>query len=708
MTASGVAFLWHMHQPDYGLPGENRNLLPWVRLHATKAYLDLPWILERHPDVRVVINLSGALLKQLRGYTHGGLTDVWLQMSQADPAALDEARRRFLLKNFFSIHWDRHIRQMPGYARLLAKRGPTADRARVSDWTENELLDLQVLFNLAWMGFAARAESPLVRELVDQGSGFTADQKAELLTEQDRLLRLVLPLYRRLADSEQIEITTTPLYHPILPLIIDSNVAARCAPERPLPRRFSAPQDARWHVEAAAELYEEVFGRRPSGMWPAEGSVSPEVVTIFADAGVQWIASDEDVLMASSHGQSERASALYRPYRTGIGERSVNIVFRDHAISDLIGFTYAHNPPEEAAADLVERLCAAVQSGPDGGLVSVILDGENPWEAYEEDGRPFLDALFRGLATREVPTLLPGSHLSSSPPHDYLEHLHSGSWILANYQIWIGAGETNDAWNLLGQARTFLSERQAEGEVPEAALASMYAAEGSDWFWWYGDDFACTHKAEFDALFRAHVRGVYLACGVEPPRQVEEPIGEAPEHSGVIAPTALIQPRLDGNATSYFCWAGSGQYTPQAGRGSMFRSHRYVSAIHFGFDRNQLYFRIDPDVDLDRYDLGDTTCRIEFKTCGRTGRAHAQIPLAEPSKAFLRRDQQDRPLRRAAFGRVLELAVPFETLGVRPGDDVEFVVKLVRDDIEFVRHPPASPIVVAVPDETFEQNHWVV
>jgi alpha-amylase/alpha-mannosidase (GH57 family) len=717
MTRANVAFLWHMHQPDYGLPGQNLNLLPWVRLHATKSYYDLPWMLQRHPDVRAVINLSGSLLKQLRGYTHRGLSDVWRDISRKHPSELDDAGRQFLVRNFFSIHWDRHVRPVPAYDQLRRKRGPSAPYTS-GVWSDRELLDLQVLFNLAWMGFAAREESEVVRGLIHKGSHFSDADKHALVEEQDRITALVLPLYQSLARTGQIELTTTPLYHPILPLIVDTDAARRSAPSRPLPQRFAWPQDAQWHVEAAAIQFEEIFGVRPRGMWPAEGSVSPEVVPIFANAGIEWIASDEEVLFRSTPRPSSQKDALYRAYSTGQEGAQVNIIFRDHEISDLIGFAYAQQNPADAAADLIDRLRACGSKTPveDPPLVSVILDGENPWEAYQNDGRPFLESLFSGLAAADdLDTVVVADHLARRPPKDSLDHLHSGSWIMANYQIWIGAKETNRAWNLLTKTRLFLSGCQGDdGADLERAYAALYAAQGSDWFWWYGDDFQCGHKPEFDALFRAQLRAVYRACGASAPPELHEPI-QATDEGGVdfIGPRALINPKLDGLASSFFSWAGAGAYEPRGGEGSMFRNSRYIESIHFGFSTDTLFVRIDPGHDLHEDDISTLEAHliVRLSEKGQPGALWAiEIPLDAPETSTLR--SLDTGLTRGSvtvvFGRVLEIAVPLADLAPSAGMALHLTVALLKDGAELLRLPSTSDIVLTVPDHTFELNHWLV
>ncbi len=734
MKRTRVAFLWHMHQPDYRLPGERRNLLPWVRLHATRAYYDMPWLLERHPGVKACVNFSGSLIRQLRAATEEGMRDVWWEISARPVEALEPDERHFLLEHFFSVNWERHVRPVKGYARLLDKRGPGTDPIHPERFSERELTDLQVYFNLAWMGFAARRDFPLVEELVGRGGGYAFEDLQAIHALQLEIMGRVLPMYQALSDRGQIELTTTPMNHPIIPLLIDSDVARRATPDRPMPRRFAWPQDARWHIEAGARQLEATFGRPPAGMWPSEGSVSPEAAELFKAAGVRWIASDEDVLMASHPRPYEREDALYRPYALETAHGPLTMLFRDHILSDLIGFTYASSPAEAAADDLMRRLREGSKAAASTGvpLVTIALDGENPWESYPGDGEPFLSALYKRLELAEdIETVRPVDAIEATSPSP-LHHLHSGSWIRANYQIWIGAEETNAAWNLLGRTRSWLDAQKRHLGLGDddprviAAMEAVYAAEGSDWFWWYGDDFSSAQDKAFDSLFRSSLRAVYAAFGETPPGSLYRAISSSQSPVEIKAPQALIRPQVDGRVANYFEWAGAGRYEPHGGAGSMYRARRYIKVIYFGFDLERLYVRFDPDVDFLTEGGKDLDVRVLIHEGGLGGAARfaAHIPLSRPlpwiferlgepasgdppSSSGAERLEVSTP-GSAAFERLFEWSVPFDWLELGGGQVCRFSIALVRRGIEVDRHPPHSEIAFVVPDEGFEKRHWMV
>jgi alpha-amylase/alpha-mannosidase (GH57 family) len=721
-----LMFLWHMHQPDYGLPGQRRNLLPWVRLHATKAYLDMPWMLERFPKVKACINLSGSLLKQLVDTIDHQLTDVWYELSARDPAELGEAERRFLMANFFSIHWERHIRPNPGYWGLLQRRGPVTQDIKTDRFSNADFLDLQVHFNLAWMGFAARRDSPLVQRLLAKGGGYTHDEKRALLEEQHRILRGILPRYRALVERGQVELTTTPLYHPILPLLIDTDAARRCQPERALPRRFAWPEDARWHVRAAYDQHAAVFGAPPSGMWPAEGSVSPEALGVFAQEGVKWVATDEGVLMASEPRPAHREEALYRPWRASTPSGPLHVFFRDHDLSDRIGFVYAGLPAEEAAADLLRGAAESAKRAPDlkAPVVSVILDGENPWEAYSQDGEPFLQALYERLTQRDdLVTVLPSEYLAQHGDQSgELTRIHSASWIRSNFQIWQGHEETNTAWNLLGDARRALdlalkdTQRPLSQERQARAWDAIHAAEGSDWFWWYGDDFESQHKPEFDDLFRGYVRAVYEAIGEPSPARLERPVSLVGLATPKVEPPhALISPRVEGRVGHYFKWTGAGRYEPQGGAGAMFKARQTLDALYFGFDLERLYVRLDPGADLSNAPPQEVEARVLVRRASPEAPTYrARVSWANPSPLALERVnaqgvlEASEPLESAAVDEIFELSLPFAALGLRAGEAFELSVVLLQRGLEIDRHPPHGGLALTVPDPSFERRHWLI
>ena len=678
MSRINLALLWHLHQPSYREPEGEGFALPWVRLHSTRAYFDMAWMLERHPTVRVNVNLVPILVEQLTAYVNGERDRFWA-LSLKPARLLTESERSFVLTHFFSCHPDTCIRPRARYWTLYNRRGARADPGAFSD---QDFRDLQVLFNLAWFGFASRVELPLVGALDRKGRDFTEDEKRKLLDLQIAVMRRVVPMWSRLAARGQVELTTTPYHHPILPLVYDSEAAERCQPERPRPTRFHAPDDAREQVQRAVAAHEGWFGVRPAGMWPAEGSVSPEVLALVAEAGVEWVATDEAQLWGSIN--AERRADLYRPYRLALGERSLGAVFRDHALSDAIGFDYSKRPAEDAVGDFVGRIHAAadLMDGRDETpLVTVALDGENPWEYYPHSGHDFLERLYSALEHDErILTVCVGEHLRAHPPRRALAELKTGSWIDGDFHIWMGGAVENSAWDALGRARVAYAEHGPNEEAYEHLLT----AEGSDWFWWYGEPFQSEQDAEFDRLFRGHLRQVYRTLGLNPPSDLGRSLYPDAKATSARPPKGLIHPRFAEGASTWFDWNGAGVVELGSQTASMHRGQQLFRRLLYGFDSTHLYLRLEPNGgglppgatflvrarDLD----------IEWSALQKS-KLHAETP---------------------------ELGVSFEALGARPGDRVRVSLCLVVDGAEIERYPSPAPLEVVVPDPSYEARNWSV
>ncbi|MGC8875164.1 MAG: glycoside hydrolase family 57 protein, partial [Chloroflexia bacterium] len=507
-----VAIIWHQHQPLYYKdPQTGLYAKPWVRVHAAKDYVDMATLVEQYPRIHVTFNLTPSLLRQLDDIASGA-RDVYWATTEVPADRLTEEQKVFLLQRFFDTN-RKVIARFPRYQELLEKRGTDLSdaglRATAARWTEQDFRDLQVLFNLAWTDPDWRAQEPL-RALVEKGRNFEEADKAIVLGEHLRLVKEVVPVHRRLQEAGQIEVTMTPYAHPILPLLVDTTQAKIARPDIDLPREaFSYGRDAQAQVQKGVQFYEEHFGQPPRGMWPAEGAVSQLIVTMVSQAGIQWMASDEDVLAYSlglpgftrdAQETVQEADTLYRPYSVSDGRNPpVAILFRDRTLSDKIGFTYSGTKGDLAAADFVQRLHAIkdrlqAEGAKGPHLVTVILDGENAWEYYENDGKEFLHSLYRLLSEDpELVTVTPSEYLARFPEMPAIETLWAGSWIDHDFATWIGEDEENRAWEDLGMVRDFLQEyvsgkRKADEAVLAQALDLMYAAEGSDWFWWYGAD----------------------------------------------------------------------------------------------------------------------------------------------------------------------------------------------------------------------------
>jgi alpha-amylase/alpha-mannosidase (GH57 family) len=551
-----VAFLWHQHQPFYRAaldgPPEGAYLLPWVRLHAVRDYYPMAMLLDEFPGVRATVNLVPSMVAQLEDYTERGATDLWMELSLTPSRGLGEAERGFVVARFFDADRRNEIAPFPRYAELFEKRRAGARM------TDADITDLRMWFNLAWFPPEAREGTMRledggdlsVSEFVAKGRGFDDDEIAAVLDAQLRLMRNVVPLHRRLAAEGRIEVSVSPFYHPILPLVADSSLANVDAAGSRLPQRFAWPEDARAQLEHAAAFHAEHFGARPRGLWPSEGSVGEHVVPLVAGAGFSWMATDAGVLARSGRWgyRTDDPEVLLRPYLAGRPGSEVSVFFRHTQLSNDIGFTMQrYDDYDRAAADYVcwmkEGFARRVKA-PGDRVLSIVLDGENAWGSYRRHGREFLRGVYRRLS--DDPELvavtfsefLDGNAARGVRPHPASSHervapLYCASWIDEmgsahgnDLNIWIGGPEENRAWDLLGDARRRLAASGATPGSHPKAYEALYAAEGSDWFWWFGDDFSLPAGGDwmFDWLFRERLKDVYRGIGAEPPPVLDRPI----------------------------------------------------------------------------------------------------------------------------------------------------------------------------------------
>lgn len=536
-----VAFVWNQHQPFYRDGESGELIMPWVRLHAAKDYYQMAAILERYPQIHQTFNLTPSLLEQLQCYGAGGVD--YYQKVNKPAETLSGPEQDYLLHHYFDIHWDKVIGQYPRYRELLDLQGrtrePAATGAARERFRPGDYRDLQVWFNLSWIDPEIRHSDPLLSGLVEKGRGFTEAERRLVMDRQGDLMDGVIPLHRRLQEKGQIELMTTPYYHPILPLLIDSCSALRASPGLPLPRRFQYPQDACAQLALAVEQYRKLFGTRPRGLWPSEMAVSPETVALMTAYRFDWSISDEQILAHSlnseiirdGYGHVLNGDLLYRPYRVrGVGGE-IAMIFRDHHLSNRIGFEYQNFSPEEAAADLVHRLQKIRENlawSPENHLVTLSLDGENAWEWYRGDKGPFLHSLYQRLS--EEPLLqccTVSEYLALDPPQRVIDRLFTGSWVDHSLTRWIGTENKNLLWEYLLEAREMVEcyrrERSRDDEKLKRALRYIYIAEGSDFPWWI-DSMPYLHAVPFEALFRKHLAAVYRSLDRSLPAGLERPL----------------------------------------------------------------------------------------------------------------------------------------------------------------------------------------
>lgn len=727
MSEVTLAILWHQHQPYYPDDVAGENPMPWVRLHGVKDYYGMALHLQEVPEMRCTINLVPSLVLQLQAYTEHGGTDKLLEAARLPARSLTEEDALYALDQFFMANAATMIRPFPRYYELYLRRAPGKNTAKeaLRRFAERDFRDLQVWFNLAWVHPLAIEQDANLKELVRKGRNFTEEEKNWLLDQHIDILRRILPLHKKLADSGQIELITTPFYHPIVPLLFDKKLAREALPDVKLPKYAGGyVEDAAVHVERAIAQHTRVFGAPPRGMWPAEGSVCQSMLPLLARHGIRWIATDEGILSQATqgfvgrdeHGHVRNPEHLYRPYRVQEGDAELGIVFRDHALSDMIGFHYQHSAGEEAANDFVKHVHNIGQAVKmvRKPLVTVILDGENCWEHYPQGGVPFLRTLYQKCASSEhIKSVRIGDYLEHSPPRDTLPHLFAGSWINHNFAIWIGHEEDNSAWDLLHKAREHLRTRTQQGHVSAETLRraweEIYIAEGSDWFWWYGDDHFTPQKSLFDYLFRKHLQNVYLLLGETPPVEFARPITRGGERPMYTQPRSFLDVKIDGRET-FFEWIAAGHYTCQNERGTMAMVTRGpIRDIFFGFDTNRLLVRVDferparsvlPDYDV---------LRVAF-----VEPADIELRLTAPGRTEQHlefwRGGQSVPVGGVGVGldKIFETAIPFQTLGVQVNDAIQFFVELLEGGQTRDRAPREGAVALTCPSPDFERIMWDV
>ena len=734
-----VAFVWHQHQPYYVDDVAGFNPMPWVRLHGTKDYWGLAMHLAEVPEMRATINLVPSLVQQIRGYTEHGQQDEHLRVSRLPADGLSEADGCYLLDAFFMASPDQMIRPFRRYWELYQQRGLHVDSPEraLRRFSTRDIIDLQCWNNLVWIHPIAFEKDPDLAEFRRQGGHWTEDQKQWLLDKQMEILSEVIPLHRKLAESGQVELTTTPFFHPILPLLIDKRLARMAMPGVNLPKRLEGyAEDAAEQIRRAVAYHTEVFGSPPVGMWPSEGSVAQQIIPLVAEAGIEWIASDEEILSRSTDGWVSRdgqgmvqhPEMLYTPWRLEEAGHGLSMIFRDHALSDQIGFHYQRYHPDQAADDLVGKLEAIgrateAHSAHAPTLVSIILDGENCWEYYPNSGVDFLRSVYHRIARHpRMHGVRVRDHLAKHPPQHRVGHLFAGSWISHNFGIWIGHPACNRAWDLLSATREVLVSQAARSAAAKSEAAKeeltpaklkqaweeLFIAEGSDWFWWFDDRHSSAQDALFDELFRKHLQNVYTLLGLEPPVELQKPVGGDRRHVAPYSqPTALLDVKVDGRET-YFEWLNAGVYNASTGRGTMnMAESQRIEKVYFGFDGERLLLRFDvPGAVRDRLADVDQLRIAFYEPVGFELLVSAPGSARPAARLFHNDVPVSSPGIEAAAGTILEIAIPWRSLAAAPGAAVQFVAELSMKEQSIERVPHEGAIETSVPSPDFELMMW--
>jgi len=724
-----VAFIWHMHQPYYKDDLTSTYLLPWVRLRSAKDYYKMPALLDAYPKVRATFNLVPSLLAQIEDYGKEDSVDLFLNLSKRDAADLSSEERGFIIRWMREPPRALRVQQSPRYLEL-------ASRAADAQFTSQDMRDLQVWFNLAWCDPAWAESDPRLAELKRKDRDFSESDKAPLFEAQMEIMQKVIPKYRELADRGQAELTFSPYYHPILPLLVHLDSARTANPQIQLPERhFSHREDAERQIELGQGLFERLLGRRPTGMWPSEMAVGESVVGLAAHANLTWMISDEEVLSRSldthfyreNEGRVNAPDQLYRPFRVEREQQSLAMVFRDSTISNSIGFDYQRMSSVEGARNLVGRLKRIRdQQGDKDYLAVIALDGENAWEFYPRDGHDFLNALYTELeASPDIVTTTVSDFIGEHPPQQSLNHLHTGSWIGASLDTWIGDPEHNIAWDLLADTRSWLEDqsRQRPQLSDAAALGwrEILITEGSDWFWWFSRKHDSGMDAIWDNQFRLHLRNVYKLMGQRAPARLFQPIFQRTPTPERQAPAEIISPK----SRSDPAWSKAGFYIVGSGFGALHRPAGVVERVLYGCDAERVYIRIDSPRSAAELE----SQKIEFwlycsgpPTSGHGGKlqlplavtpateigfdvAHVVrvIPRAKGASVTVARVNTEQtkaePVAEFDQGDPLFISVPLKLLGRHGGDSLEMALIVSREGRDIEQVPPTGSLGLRVPSD---------
>ncbi len=790
MNSINVIFLWHFHQPYYKDDLTGEILMPWARLHATKDYRFMGEILKNYPKVHAVFNYSPSLLAQLDDYVNNYdntlKNEKFLSISAKKIIELTADDKLFILNKLFPacssgkhfLEKSERFKQL--YYRLRDAGTSIGLGEKISLFTNQDYLDIIVLFNIMWIDPISINSDEFLTALKNKDKKFTVAEKNILIEEKiPQILNKIFPLITELASNGQIELSASPYYHPILPLLCDTDIA-HFHDGIVLPKPFRHPEDADYQIKSAINYFDEKLNYKINGMWPSEGSVSERTLKLFIDNNINWIATDEEILFNSigvNFSDIDNRKLLYRPYVVKRGKGYSYIFFRDKMLSDLIGFKYSNYEPKAAAEDLINNLKNIAISLHDYNkndlpVVSIILDGENAWEYYKNNGYDFFNYLYEGLSnnTEIINTVTAGEYIkkventlkitddvdkaSNSIEKgktgvkikrfldirrdqgrniDFSEiynipTIYPGSWINHNFRIWIGDSEDNKAWDLLSKTRSYLvnktndsirEEGGLRGEYLKAAWKQLYIAEGSDYNWWYGEDRTSGIDEEYDLLYRTHIINVYKFLNDNPPDDCFIPVLEEKRavkpHLDIVS---FINPKIDGVAGSYFEWLGSAVYFPSVISGkAMAHTDRFIKRLYYGFNESTFFVRFD-FFKKENQDLSDKILNIKF-----INPANIEINiefhitdnnilnLSIESSLMNKNSVSRKSDLKVVFKDILEAAVPLSIFNIDSLGNIYFYAILTYKDnplVEIERFPVNGYFETTVPNKNFEIVNWLV
>lgn len=593
-----IAFYWHMHQPVYQLSPQSDYLMPWVRLHAVKDYLDMVLICENFKNLKLNFNLVPVLLDSLIDYGHNGYHDIHSRLTVTDVNDLTNDDKEFIINNFFDANYHSMILPNDEYNRLYQKY-QSGEPNDINIFSNQEYSDLMAYFNLAWFDAFYKKNYPELKKLIRKKKNYTLEDRIKIIELQRDIIRKIIPAYKKFADAKKIEITTSPYYHPILPILLDIKNIKK-SQGSVLPSDLKTELDAKMQTQMALDKIEQIFGKRPKGIWPSEHCVSQKELEMFKNLGIKWTISDEGILSNSIKFEFDRDFRGYPedPYHLlkTYNCKGIDIIFRDSLIPNLIGFEYPNHSPEGAANDLYDRIKviqSKLLSSPDENhLLTIAMDGENCWEKYSADGSIFLSTIYSLIENDPtLETVLISDYIDKDNNKKNLNKICSGSWINRNFKLWIDEPLKNLAWTYLKQVRddfsAFVKKNPLNPNI-EDARRELFICEGSDWFWWYGEPNDSGRDNIFDYLFREHLKNIYRYLNLEIPDYLDIPLLSAITKPSRY-PKGEFTPVLDGKVKDDESWLNAGCI--KIPDGPVLKENKFYDKICFGYDKDNLYLR---------------------------------------------------------------------------------------------------------------------
>lgn len=600
-----IAFYWHMHQPVYQLTPDGDFLMPWVRLHAVKDYLDMLLIMKNFKKLKLNFNMVPVLLDALIDYGEKDYHDIHSRLSVKEISDLTDDDKEFILHNFFDANYTSMIMVHENYNNLYQKRF-IEEKENIEDFSPQEYSDIMAWFNLAWIDPVYKEIFPELKKLLNKGKDYTLQDRLEIIKLHRKIIKQIIPTYKEFWEKGRIEISTSPYFHPILPILMDYKGTQKdFHSEDSSFSSFNMADDAKFQIESALDRVEEIFGKRPKGVWPSEHCIAPCVLELLKELGVEWTISDEGVLTSSINfefvrdfkGYLEDPYYLMKSYEYKTKNNYINVIFRDSVIPNLISFEYPNHDPKAAAMDLYDRIKVIqnkISKSPDvHHILTIAMDGENSWENYSDDGAVFLNTIYSLIEKDEsLETVLVSEYLKSVKHHKPLKKVQAGSWINRSFQLWIGDPVKNLAWSYLKQVKDdFNNLRKTHGDKNiEQAYKEILVAQGSDWFWWYGEPNDSGQDHVFDYLFREHLKNVYRHLDIEPPDFLNLPLISTFTKPSRY-PKKQITPKITGLDDSEDPeWLNAGCIDMPDG--PVLKENKLFDRICYGADEDNFYLRL--------------------------------------------------------------------------------------------------------------------